>query len=230
MESYYSESWFLYKAHTQSFTDDYDYYYEFCKGYDTLELFAGYGRLTNFLIDKKINIESIEIESNFSSFIHLPEEKNHTCDILKFFPNKKYERIIAAYNSFCLFTTEDKVELFFKKIDSFLARGGIASLSYYPVSAWKKNKEEIIIDGRKYLYQSDFNLDLLHKNIAIWIDQYFNQKVNLKFEYPTRIYKNEYDIYQFLQNTNLELIDIVENYKNENIQDKGWIEYVLQAK
>lgn len=108
--SLYAESWKLYKAQSETFIDDQEYYYNFCKNYKTLEMFAGYGRLTNFLAAKKVDIQIVELEREFAKFINIDPERKHIQDILSFTSSSKFQRIIAGYNSFCLFTKDDDIK------------------------------------------------------------------------------------------------------------------------
>ena len=91
----YKDSWELYKYHGEQFNDDIDYYKDFCLGFDTLELFAGYGRLTNPLSAMGIAIETVELSRRFSEFIQLPPHKVHVMDVLDFQPSRQFDRVIA---------------------------------------------------------------------------------------------------------------------------------------
>ncbi len=100
----YAESWRLYKAHSEKCDEDFVYYLDFCKGFKSLELFAGYGRVTNFLVEHDIDIETVELEAEFAKFIKVNKDKNHITNVLTFNANKPFQRIFAAYNSLCLLT------------------------------------------------------------------------------------------------------------------------------
>ena len=106
MKNYYTESWSFYKSHYQSVDIDNEYYLNFCNGYKTLDIFAGFGRITNYLKDHGVDVEAVELEPNFSQFIKLPKNKNHIFNILDFNHEIKFERIIAPFNSFCLLSGE----------------------------------------------------------------------------------------------------------------------------
>jgi hypothetical protein len=227
MKNHYKDSWELYKLHTESFSDDFEYYYNFCYGYNTLELFAGYGRLSNYLISNKINIETVELEFNFAKHIKLPKNRNHISDVLQFSSNKQFDRIIAAYNSFCLLTEDSQIYQFFKKAESLLIEGGSMSLSHYPSSAWKPSETEYL-NRKNYRvkYSSYFDISQIETNIATWIDEYNIDNSIYKFEYPTRIYKDVEDVLIYTANTKLKLVDIISDY-NKKITDSGWLEYVF---
>lgn len=230
MKNHYSISWDLYKLQSESFKDDFEYYYKLCREHRTLELFAGYGRLTNFLAARGVDIEAVELEKEFVTYINLPEHKKHIIDVLKFTNEKTYERIIAGYNSFCLLLEDVQIREFFHLMNSKLEKNGILSLSYYPIQAWKEvNSETIIKNNIEYQYSCEFDFSNADEKIAIWIDKYENSNTSLKFEYPTRIYHSDQELITFLHGTTLELKDVVEDY-NCNLEDKGWIEYVFIKK
>jgi cyclopropane fatty-acyl-phospholipid synthase-like methyltransferase len=119
-----TKSWQFYKAQSEDFVDDQEYYYDFCINKNTLDLFAGYGRLTNFLAAKNIDIEIVEIENEFAKFINIDDSKKHIQDVLMFTSTSQFDRIIAGWNSFCLFTKEEDIKKFFTQIDSLLVPDG----------------------------------------------------------------------------------------------------------
>lgn len=129
MKNLYHDNWFLYKAQAEGFNDDFDYYLNLCRGKKTLEIFAGYGRVSNMLLANSVDLETVELDPNFAQFINLPQAKNHICDVLKFDSDNKYECIISAYNSFPLLTNEGDFRAFFKRMCALLCDGGILSLS-----------------------------------------------------------------------------------------------------
>lgn len=230
MLNHYTESWELYKLHSELFREDYDYYYDFCYGYKTLEIFAGYGRLANYLIKNKVDIETVELEKNFAKYINLPSEKNYICDILEFAPNKSYERIIAGYNSFCLFLEDEKIHKFFERLDNLANHGAQVSLSYFPINAWRESPEQILhFKNTEVRYRSIFDFSKSNQNIAVWIDEYVIQDKVYKYDYPVRVYSTPDEVMRFAKNTNLELINIIDDY-NKNIEDTGWKEFVFQKK
>ncbi len=227
----YSNSWKLYKAHSELFVEDLSYYANFCQGKVTLELFAGYGRVANYLYELGVDIECVELEERFSNCIILPSEKIHTLDVLDFRPNTLYERIIGAYNSFCLLTDEESVRRFFNLISDWLIPYGRASFSYYNHEYWRQSQGCVFKLGDDDIkYISDFDFSEISSNQAIWIDNYINLNSGeqYKHEYPVKIYKDDSDVIGFLENTNLRLVDKVIDYNIENISDPGWVEYVFE--
>ncbi|MEO8400519.1 MAG: hypothetical protein ABI597_01825 [Gammaproteobacteria bacterium] len=231
MSNHYVSSWKLYKSQHQDINFDFDYYLDLCKGSRTLELFAGFGRLTNYLIMQKVDIETVELEPNFAKYIQLPQEKNHICNVLDFNPIGKFNRIIAAYNSFCLFTKTDETFLFFKKIDSWLEKDGIVSLSYFHPDYWERyagEKDHFDHEGDIIEHHSECDLTKRNNELGIWIDIYIHADKELRYEYPTRIYESTESLASFLKGTSLKIIDVLYDYDKPNPQYPGWIEFVLK--
>lgn len=231
MSNYYIESWSFYKSYYQHVDIDYEYYLNLCKGFKTLDIFAGFGRLTNYLASEGVDIESVELEPNFAKFIQLPKEKNHVCNILDFDSTNKFERIIAAFNSFCLFTEEKDIISFFKKLDSLLVQGGIVSLSYYHPDYWEMGIGET--DYFDHMGQTaelvcECDLSKRNKKLAVWIDIYRYKSHDYRYEYPTRVYESFSCLMPFLKGTQLKVIDVVKNYNKPDLPYPGWFEFVLK--
>lgn len=231
------ENWQLYKAQHESFKDDQEYYYQFCKNHKTLEIFAGFGRLTNVLAIRGIDIEIVEIEENFARFINIDSSKKHIVDILKFNSKNQFDRIIAGYNSFCLLTKTRDIQKFFSLINDLLTPGGYASLNYFHTDYWKDAPiGEIVVDSQKIYFKSSFDLSKAKEGYGIWYDEYefekSDQSEKLKCTYPVRIYENVEDLIPLYNHTNLELVDLVENFglDKEMISEPGWIDYVFKKK
>ena len=89
----YSLSWKLYKAHSSLFTHDLDFYLDFCGNHKSLEIFSGYGRVTNYLHSRMANIYANELNSEFAKFIQIPEKKKFICDFFKMNTKESFERI-----------------------------------------------------------------------------------------------------------------------------------------
>ncbi len=225
----YKESWELYKGHSSKFTDDFQYYADFCKQNPTLELFAGYGRLTNFLAAQGIDIESVELSPDFSAHIQIPEEKRHLGDVTEFRLDKKFRRIIAGYNSFCLITDPKLIAKFFRNVAALLVPNGRASFSYYHPDAWKSaTGDDFIYKNEIVTYDPSHDLSQRDAKHGVWIDRYKYQNQTITFDYPVRIYESEIDLVPFLKDTNLKIIDVIYNYNNSEISEDGWQEYILQ--
>ncbi len=237
MSNLYTKSWAFYKAQSEAFNEDFDYYFQFCNNHKTLDLFAGYGRLTNFLASRKIDIESVEIEAELSSFISLDSSKKHIKDIRSFTSPNKFDRIIAGWNSFCLLTDENDIKNFFSLVNSLLMPGGYASLNYFNTSYWHDAPSgKLLLDGIEYDYEPSYDLSKAKEGYGLWIDEYefmqSNQRKKLRFEYPVRVYQNIESLTPFFKHTSLEIVDIVENFglEKEKISEPGWIDYVFKKK
>lgn len=235
MSNRYKESWQFYKAQSEGFTEDQEYYYNFCKNHKTLDLFAGYGRLANFLVERNVDVEIVEIEKEFAKFIKIAASKKHIQDVLTFTSTTQFARIIAGWNSFCLFTKEEDIKKFFSQINSLLAPGGYASLNYFDTSYWKDAPSgELIIDDIKINYAPSYDLSKAKEGFGLWIDEYefiqSNKTEKRRFEYPVRVYEHHNAIIPFYKHTSLKLVDVVENFglKKEEISEPGWLDYVFK--
>lgn len=233
----YQESKMLYKAHTESFLEDLDYYYAFCKGKKSLEMFAGYGRLANPLLQKGIDLETVELEPYFANFINLPPAKNHFKNVLDFNSPHKFQRIFAAYNSFCLLLKEVEIRRFFSVLDNLLVSGGKISLSYFQTRYWPENPSgKFWFNGFEIEYRPNYDLSKAKEGYGVWIDEYIfpnnHQTKHAVFEYPVRIYHSEQDLKPFYEHTNLVLIDQVPNLGLDEkiVSELGWIDYVFEKK
>lgn len=227
MKNHYSDSWSLYKAQSGAFKEDFEYYLKLCLGRKTLEIFAGYGRLSNYLISNGVDLETVELEPKFARYINLPAERNHIGDVLAFESKFRYERIIGAYNSFCLLLSNEEIEAFFRTMSALLEPGGLLSLSYYPLDSWVDQPETSIeCDGVVYKYQPRFDLTRIQENIAIWVDEFTNKSDTHVFRYPTRIYRDDKALTIFAEKSGLRFSETIVNY-NKNIENDKWIEYVF---
>jgi|GEM_PF-1474494 hypothetical protein len=230
-DSLYKHSWEVYKAHSELFDDDFDYYLNFCKGKKTLELFAGYGRLANYLSCQGVDIECVELESNFAKFIDLAQDKVHVCSVLDFKPASKFDRIVVGYNSFCLLIRREEILLFFKKLASWLVSGGKVALSYYDHNAWQNTPGHYFnFRGKKIEYIPGYDLTKRNEKRGVWIDEYKNEELGIDFKhtYPLRLYEGRDDILPFIEMTGLTLIEEIKDYNKKDISDSGWIEYVFE--
>ena len=214
------------------FVDDLNYYLEFTDQYTSLDLFAGFGRVSNFLAKNGVDIEAVELDPNFAQSIQLPSEKIHVSDVLKFNTTKRYDRVISAYNSFCLLTNTDDIRKFFQQLDSLLKSGGKASLNYFPFKYWTDAPSgDIQYQNELVKYHSS------HKKVddkkAIWHDHYsFRNGLEQTHDYPVRIYSDKSEVEAFLSGTSLKLVDEVHDFKlpQEAISETGWVDYVLEKK
>lgn len=227
----------LYKNHHEVFLDDREYYYQFCKGFKTLELFAGFGRISNFLINRGVDVEIVEIEPEFAKLINLDEEKKYIENVLTFSANKQFDRIIGAYNSFSLLTDEASVKKFFTQIDTHLKPDGYASLSYFPVKSWGEPPAgEFNINDVKIKYYSTHDLSRIKERQVVWIDNYETEQngkiIKEQCTYPLRAYNDANEVQSFIKHTQLILVDEIHDYglTRDKISDPGWVEYVFKKK
>ena len=224
----YKDSWLLYKAHSDFFHYDYEYYTQFSQGYKTLEAFAGYGRLTNILKKNGINIYANEISPEFANSINLPPEKIHIGNFLDF-NGDKFERVIIAYNSFCLITEEDLIKKMFSTLENILTVNGRVSLSYYHPNNWHDDKVyPLQFNQQQIMYSSKYNLSNRKSKKGSWQDIYTLNNSTVTHDYELRIYENSNDLLEMTAHTRLHLVGEIKNYNNPEISNEGWIEYVLE--
>jgi len=228
MQNLYQESWRLYKHHTESFLDDLSYYRGFCLGHKSLEMFAGFGRLANKLAADRIDLETIELSPDFSSLIQIPSSKRHVGDVTQVVLPRKFDRIFAAYNSFCLLTEDQQLQSLFNNIASMLSSGGLVSLSYYHPDFWGEAVAlDLVIEGTTVRYEPSFDLSERKNKKAIWRDKYtFGNEVVLH-EYPVRIFDSDDDLIPFLKSNNLKIVEKVFDFNTANVSEPGWVDYVI---
>jgi hypothetical protein len=231
MKDLYEESWEIYKAHSEVFVDDFKYYFDFCQGHESLELFAGYGRVANHLIEKGIDLTTVELSPEFSKLINLPEEKRIAGDVLEYAPDKKFKRIFAGYNSFCLFSKEEDIQKFFDKLATWLDDDGLASLNYYSTDHWA---DAVAYDfdykGQTINYVPSWDLSKKSEKIGKWVDIYKIGEQELTHDYTVRVYEDESDLLPFLDRAGLKLVDTVKEFNLEEIMEPGWIDYIVALK
>ena len=227
--NHYENSWAIYKAHSESFIDDFDYYYDFTKGFRSLETFAGYGRVGNYLSEKGIDLSINELLPDFTNFLKIPENKVHIGSVLDFKSDNKFERIFAAYNSFCLLLADEQVRQLFTVLESNLVPGGQVSLSYYHPDSWKLAVAySFDFKGNQVEYTPSFNLENRLAKRGVWRDLYKVGNEEFDHEYNVRIYEDASDLEVMLTHTKLKIIKEIKNYNNPKILEPGWIEYVLE--
>lgn len=224
----YAKSWRLYKKESESFLQDLNYYTDFCRGKTCLEMFSGYGRLANHIKDISLSLDCVELEGNFTQFINLPKENIFIQDILKFKPKRKYERIYAGYNSFCLLTNDSDIHKFFKNLSEWISDDGKISLSYYDYNFWEETPgSNFKIDGKDCAYKPSYK-KVNSSSIAIWIDNFYLNETIVKFEYPVRVYNDPSEVVRFLGQHQLELVDVILDYNETSLKGSGWVEYVIK--
>lgn len=230
MDEIYKNGWELYKTHTSTFVDDLEYYSSFIENHCALELFAGFGRVTNPLLARGHKIETVEILNSFSDFIELPENKKHVTNVLTFSPKQQFLRIFAAYNSFCLLTQDSDITIFFRQLEQWLAPGGKASLNYYHPDYWSDAvSDTFTIGGSTIKYTPAFDLSKRKtEKIGVWTDHFEISGQRESFNYMTRIYECADDLLPYLEGTGLRLVGSVENFNVENVKEPGWIDFILE--
>ena len=225
----YESSWELYKEHSSIFVDDLPYYLELTRGHSTLEMFAGYGRIANFLNKQGVDVETVELSPEFSDCIELPQQKRHVADVTKFRLGRQFARIIAGYNSICLLTEAAAQIAFFSNVAAMLETGGLVSLSYYHPDAWAgATGHDFTFKGEVIRYVPTYELGKRAEKQGTWVDTYRFSDQELTFKYPVRIFETAADFAPFLLDTGLRLIDKIMNYNNPNISDPGWQEYLFE--
>ena len=224
--SLYENSWKLYKAATESLDFDYLYYLDLCKHYKTIDLCAGFGRVSNFLHDKGVDVTAIDLEENFIPYLKLPREKIWHKDILELDGAIKFERVIAPYNSFCLFTGES-IEKFFKMLSEILSNNGLASISYYHQKHWYHMDEgewNFTLDDEEFTYTFDFSKD---KSNSYWLDRFKSLKSGeiIDHKYPVAIYDDFSELDTFCNKYGLVITEIV---KHNYTLEPGWYDFIIR--
>ncbi|MDG9670592.1 hypothetical protein ONV78_22835 [Hahella sp. CR1] len=224
----------LYQAHSCEFSDDLDYYLNFCRGHATLELFAGFGRVSNHLVTHGVSVETVEILPGYSEQIKLPASSKHVEDVRTFCSDKKFERIFAAYNSFCLLTTDEDLRSLFLLMDRQLQSGGRASLSYFHPDYWAQAIDyEFALNGASVKATPAFDLSRRQQKQGVWKDLYYLndtgalEKNVVECSYPVRIVEDETDLLPFLHGLELKFVETVESFGKENVVEPGWVDFVF---
>jgi SAM-dependent methyltransferase len=227
--NHYENSWAIYKAHSESFLDDLEYYLKFSLGHKTLVTFAGYGRVVNYLASRGVDLSANELSQDFKKFINLPSEKIHIGNVLDFSSHVKFDRIFAAYNSFCLLLNDVDVKKLFSVFENSLSPGGQVSLSYYHPDSWHLSAPySFEHDGRMVKYTPSFDLSDRKNQRGIWKDMYEVDGKQFEHEYRVRIYENDSELEKMFSHTKFKIIDVIHDYNNPKIVEPGWIEYVLE--
>jgi cyclopropane fatty-acyl-phospholipid synthase-like methyltransferase len=196
-------------------------------GKKSLELFAGFGRLANRLAKDGIDLETIELSPEFSNEIMLPASKKHIGDVTQIVLPKKFDRIFAAYNSFCLLTQDHQLNSFFENLSKMLSDGGLISLSYYHPDYWEKAIPlQFIIDGIVVDYEPSFDLSMRNEKKAVWKDKYLFQGKIIQHEYPVRIF-DDTDLKEFAEKASLKIVGKALNFNNSNVSEPGWVDYII---
>ncbi|ABC30319.1 hypothetical protein HCH_03577 [Hahella chejuensis KCTC 2396] len=227
----------LYQAHSCEFSDDLNYYLDFCRGHATLELFAGFGRVSNFLVKQGVSLETVEILPCYSDQISLPDASKHVGDVLTFSSDKRFGRIFAAYNSFCLLTSDVDLRNFFTMIDRQLQPGGKASLSYFHPDYWDQAIDyEFTLNGKSVRATPAFDLSRREQKQGVWTDLYYLndtgdkpalEKNVVECSYPVRIVEDATDLLPFLHGLELEFVETVESFGRERVVEPGWVDFVF---
>lgn len=227
----YSDSWKIYREHSQVFTDDLEYYANFVQGHRSLELFAGYGRVTNYLVKQNIPIDAMDLSPELVDFIDLPEGKKRVGDVLTFKVDAPYERVFAAYNSFCLLVSDSEVERFFSNLSSMLSPRGRASLNYYDTNYWPDAVAySFDFEGKEIEYFPDYDLSAKDAGRGRWTDRYKGDGIDFQHDYDVRVYNSSKDLLPFLEHTDLVLVEEVQNFRCSQVMEPGWVDFILEKR
>lgn len=217
----YEKSWALYKAHTEHFLEDVESYADFCGSRRSLELFAGYGRVANPLTAAGVDLETVELSPSFARFIDLPRSKNHVCGVLDFRPRRKFERVFAAYNSFCLLSGPGDAERFFGLLRDWLTDDGVASLNYYSARHWKDAAGgDFLFEGRRVRYEPKWDLSRREDSVGRWIDEYRLDGATVSHDYAVRLYEDRDALSGLLAQAGLRLKAVEE-------PEPGWLDFLI---
>lgn len=230
-EDKYRNSASIYKAHSEVFVDDLGYYLAFTKGHRTLDMFAGYGRVSNFLARNGVEVDAVELNPELARQIVLGKGKSYVGDVLTFSSEDKYSRIIAAYNSFCLITGNNQIQAFFDNLSRLLVVGGMASLSYYDINRWEDAVAyDFDHEGKTVKYIPSFDLSNRSKKSGVWIDQYSTNSNTFTHRYEVQVYEDAKDVMFFAEKSGFRLHSVVREFGNssDKVMEPGWIDYVLE--
>lgn len=213
---------------------DIDYYYSLCKGKKVVDLCAGFGRVSNKLYNKGIDVTAIELDEENFKFIDLPENKKFNKNIFDCFDMESmFDVVIAPFNSFPMFYDEKAKNLFFELISKMLKPDGLISLSYYHPDGWRvvpPGELTININDIEYEYTSDHDLSERSNKKGKWIDIFAekgSKKIVSKTEYLLPIYENSNDINDVCQKYGLVCNKTITDFYDPNNCEPGWVEYQL---
>ena len=220
----------LYKGHTKALSHDVDFYSQFIGNHRALELFAGYGRVSNKLISKGHQLETVEILPKYAQCIDLPPGVNHVCNVLDFSTDEPFERIFVAADSFTLLTLDHEIQIFFNMLSESLTNGGQVALNIYHPDFWHTAIDYVFeIDGIPVKYSSDFDDSKRHTDkISVWFDMYEYDGKKDFIRYDIRVYEDESDFLPFIEKAGLRLVEKVDNFNRKDIFEPGWQDYIFE--
>lgn len=214
-------------------TFDIPYYDKLSKDRKIIDLCAGFGRVCNRLHSLNHDVYALELCKNNYAHINLPQEKKFNQNVLDNLPcEHKFDLIIAPFNSFMMFNTNEDIKKFFKNISLLSHPDTIISLSYYHHDHWLKYEIGdflINVDGREYYYTSDYFINKKNKS-AKWSDIFIDKstlKEVARIDYNTRIYDNIGQVNFFCNQYNLNCIDIIDDFYEEGEFEQGWKEFII---
>lgn len=164
---------------------------------------CGYGRISNLLSSKGYDITGIDINKYFINIAKTEETKQNICvkyfvtNIFDFNTNKNYDVVINIFTSIGYFESDEKNELFIKKLCSFVRQGGIFIIeTINPFGVLKKYKyreKRMTEDGIKIVQERFFDLKT-STNIERISDYYPNGKIfkglhRVRLYYPHELIK-----------------------------------------
>ncbi len=224
--SLYENSWKLYKAATENLDFDYKYYLDFSRHYKTLDLCAGFGRVSNYLVEHGVDVTAVELEDEFIPFLKLNKDKIQHANILDLTGDNQFDRVISPYNSFCLFTGSS-VDKFFDMLSKVLRPDGLASISYYHQKHWYHLDEgewNFILDGEEFTYTFDFSKD---KSDSFWLDRFklLSSGEVIEHKYPISIYDDFSELDIYCNKYGLVMTEIV---KHNYTLEPGWYDIIIR--
>ncbi len=205
-----------------------EFYRAFCGRRPSLELFAGYGRVANPLVSRGVDLETVELSPSFARSINLPKDKNHVCSVLDFKPRRTFERVFAAYNSFCLLTDPADLARFFRNLRLWLSDGGRACLSYYSADHWADAVPgRFTLEGRIVEYTPRWDLSERRRGFGTWIDEYRVGRRVVRHSYRVRLHEDHPKLAASLSRAGLKLDSVVRDFKKADVSEPGWLDFLI---
>src|SRR3989338_8254028 len=124
---------------------------------------CGYGRISNLLASKKYQIVGIDINKYFIRIARQGAEQRNVSadylvgDIFRKLVNKKFDTVLNIFTSLGYLETEDKNELYVKKLCNYVRPGGRLIIeTINPIAMFRRYEErskKVTNDGRIFSFQ-----------------------------------------------------------------------------
>ncbi|MEK6841461.1 MAG: helix-turn-helix domain-containing protein [Nanoarchaeota archaeon] len=186
---------------------------------------CGYGRISNLLVSNGYNVTGVDVNSYFIDIAKTEAEKNNlkvkyiTEDIFNFNEKNKYDVVLNIFTSMGYFESDEKNELFIKKLCEFLKIGGILIIeTVNPFGILKnyKNKEFFVTNNDTKIFQERFFDYRTSTNIERITDKYSDGRI-FKGLHRVRLYY-PHEIIKICQKYGLRNLDILDgDGKRKNI-------------